>query len=98
MLWYCRYTWHSGTTANEVRRRVVQQHEAGTNHPEMIRGWYNLVGGGAGFLMIECPDPRQLNEILEPYMDLMSFDVHGVYELPYQDAISAFKERTARTT
>jgi hypothetical protein len=30
-------------------------------------------------------------------MDLMSFDVHGVYELPYQDAISAFKERTART-
>src|SRR5438105_9833838 len=92
MLWYCRYKWHSGTTANEVRRRVVQQHEAGTNHPEMIRGWYNLAGGGAGFLLIDCEDPRDLTPILEPYMDLVSWDVHGIYELPYEDVVSHFRE------
>ena len=96
MLWYCRYTWHSGTTPNEVRRRVVQQHEAGTNHPEWIRGWYNLAGGGAGFLLIETADPRELNAILEPYMDLVRFDVHAVYELPYQDTIKTFREKVAQ--
>lgn len=95
MLWYCRFKWHSGTTGDQVRRRVVEQHEAGTNHPEKIRGWYNLAGGGAGFLMIETNDPRELNEIIEPYMSLMSFDVHAVYELPYQDTVRAFKERVS---
>ena len=60
-----------------------------------IFGWYNLAGGGAGFLMIETPDPRELNEILEPYMPLMSFDVHAVYELPYQETIRAFKEKVS---
>jgi hypothetical protein len=28
-----------------VRDRVVAQHDAGMNHPEKIRGWYNLAGG-----------------------------------------------------
>jgi hypothetical protein len=73
---------------------VVECHEAGTNHPEKIRGWYNLAGGGAGFLMIETADPRELNAILEPYMSLMSFDVHAVYELPYQETVRSFQERT----
>lgn len=94
MLWYCRFKWHSGTTGDQVRRRVVEQHQAGTNHPEKIRGWYNLAGGGAGFLMIETQDPRELNEILEPYMSLMSFDVHAAYELPYQETVRSFQERT----
>src|SRR5919204_3052526 len=97
MLWYCRFTGNPGTTATQVRRRVLQQHEAGTNHPDMIRGWYNLAGGGAGFLLIETPDPRALNEILEPYMDLMSFDLHAVYELPYQETIKAFHGKVAQT-
>ena len=74
---------------------MVEQHEAGTNHPEKIRGWYNLAGGGAGFLMIETRDPRELNEILEPYMSLMSFDVHAVYELPYQETIRTFKDKVS---
>ena len=96
MLWYCRFTWHPGTTAQQVRRRVVEQHDAGTNHADKIRGWYNLAGGGAGFLLIDTPDPRELNAILEPYMDLVRFDVHAVYELPYQDTIKSFRERVAQ--
>ena len=98
MLWYCRFKWHSGTTGDQVRRRVVEQHQAGTNHPEKIRGWYNLAGGGAGFLMIDTQDPRELNEILEPYMSLMSFDVHAVYELPYQETVRSIQERTGATS
>src|SRR5438105_51426 len=95
MLWYCRFTWIPGTTTEKVRERVLQQHAAGTNHPEMIRGWYNLAGGGAGFLLIECDDPRELNPILEPYMDLVSFDVHAVYELPYSDVTDRFREKVS---
>ena len=53
-------------------------------------------GGGAGFLMIEANDPRELNDIIEPYMDLMSFDVHAVYELPYQDTIKAFRQKASQ--
>lgn len=92
MLWYCRYTWYPGTTNEQVRERVVRQHDAGTNQPSMFRGWYNLAGGGAGFLLVEAEDPRDLNQILEPYMDLMSWDVHAVYQLDYNQAIQDFKE------
>jgi len=92
MLWYCRFSWYPGTTTAKVRERVMQQDQAGTNHPEMIKGWYNLAGGGAGFLMIESENPQMLNEILEPYMDLMSWDVHAVYELRYDDATQRFRE------
>jgi hypothetical protein len=47
-------------------------------------------------LLIETADPRELNAILEPYMDLVRFDVHAVYELPYQDTIKSFRERVAQ--
>ena len=50
MLWYCRYKWHPNTTREQVARRVVEQHDAGKNQPDKIRGWYDLAGGGAGFL------------------------------------------------
>ena len=92
MLWDCRFSWLEGTTTDAVRRRVVQQHAAGTNHPEKIRGWYNLAGGGAGFLLIEADNPRELAPILEPYMDLVRWDVHAVYELPYQEVTTHFQE------
>jgi hypothetical protein len=95
MLWYCRFKWHAPTRADDVRRRVLEQHEAGTNQPEKFRGWYNLAGGGAGFVLIEAEDPRELTNILEPYMDLVSWDVHAVYELPYEAAIEEFRSSLA---
>lgn len=98
MLWYCRFTWHAGTTAQQVRRRVVEQHDAGANHPEKIRGWYNLAGGGAGFMLVETDDPRELNEMLEPYMNLMSWDVHAAYELPYKQTVDAFRAKIKQTS
>jgi len=92
MLWYCRFSWHPTTTAAQVRQRVLMQHDAGRNHPEKIRGWYNLGGGGAGFLLFETDDLRELTAFLQPYMDLVSFDVHAVYELPYEATIAALRQ------
>jgi hypothetical protein len=58
MLWYCRFEWQPGVTRQQVAERVVQQHEAGNTHPERIKGWYNLAGGGAGFLLVETQRPQ----------------------------------------
>ncbi len=84
MLFYCEFTWFPGTTRAQVAQRIVQQHDAGANRPERIRGWYNLVGGGAGFLLVEYDDPRELTAFLQPYMDLMSFDVRAITENSYK--------------
>ncbi len=98
MLWYCRFAWHEGTTTEKVRQRVLRQHAAGTNHPERIRGWYNLAGGGAGFLLIDAADPRDLNPILEPYLDLVNWDVHAVYELAYAEVTKHLSELADEAT
>jgi hypothetical protein len=69
----------------------------GKNHPERIKGWYNLVGGGAGFLLVESADPRDVTALLQPYMDLMSFDVRGVYQLDYQERIQELRRSRRKT-
>jgi hypothetical protein len=93
MLWYCRFKWHPKTTQDEVRRRVVEQHDSGGNKPDTIRGWYNLAGGGAGFMLVEMDDLHELTNFLQPYMDLMSWDVHAVYELPYEKTVDEFRRK-----
>lgn len=92
MLWYCKFSWHEHTTREQVARRVIQQHEAGANHPERIKGWYNLAGGGAGFLLVEADDPHELTAFLQPYMDLMNVDVHAVYPLDYDQLINELRQ------
>jgi hypothetical protein len=71
---------------------VVAQHDGGAHGPEQIRGWYNLAGGGAGFLLVETDDPRELTQLLQPYMDLISGNVHA-YELPCEATIEAFRKQ-----
>ena len=92
MLYYCEFTWYPGTTQQDVKERILKQHDAGTNRPERIKGWYNLAGGGAGFLLVEYDDPRELSDFLAPYMDLMSFDVRAVYQNDYKRAITQFRK------
>jgi hypothetical protein len=87
MLWYCAFTWYPGTIREEVGKRVLQQHGLGQNRPEQIRGFYNLVGGGAGFLIVEANDPQEIDGILMPYMDLMSFDVRAITEVDYDKLV-----------
>jgi len=93
MLFYCRFTWYPGTSRKEVAKRVIAQDKAGTNHSERIKGWYTLVGGGAGFLMIEGDSPQDISEILEPYMDLMSWDVHAVSSNSYDEKLDELKKQ-----
>ena len=92
MLWLCSFTWFPNTRREEVAKRIVQQHDAGMNRPDRIRGWYNLAGGGAGFLLVEYDDPREVTAFLQPYMDLMSFDVRGVYEIDYEQRVKELRE------
>jgi hypothetical protein len=92
MLFYCRFTWYPGVNRAMVARRLIQQHELGTNHPERIKGWYTLAGGGAGFMIVEANQPHELSEILEPYMDIMTWDVHAIAETPYDETIEQMKK------
>jgi len=98
MLWYCSFTWYPQTTRQQVAKRIVQQHDAGQNRPERIRGWYNLAGGGAGFLLVESDDPREMTAFLQPYMDLMSFDVRAVYELDYAERVEELRKIAQEAT
>ncbi len=98
MLFYCEFTWFPGTKRAEVAQRVVQQHDAGKNNPERIRGWYNLVGGGAGFLLVDYDNPKELTAFLQPYMDLMSFDVRAITENRYDEQIEQLRAVAQQTT
>lgn len=98
MLYYCEFTWFPGTSRSQVAQRVVQQHDAGENHPDRIKGWYNLVGGGAGFLIVDYDDPLKVTAFLQPYMDLMSFDVRAITQNDYNDSIKQMREVAAHVT
>ena len=98
MLYHCQFTWYPGTTQAEVARRVVQQHDAGENRPERIRGWYNLVGGGAGFLLVDYDDPEELTAFLQPYMDLMGFDVRAITQNDYDATVDRLRQVAAQAT
>ena len=92
MIFYCRFTWYPGTSREQVARRLLEQDNLGTNHPERIQGWYTLAGGGAGFLLIEAETPPEVSEIVEPYMDLMSWDVHAVSVNDYEATMEAMRQ------
>lgn len=95
MLWYCAYTWHPTTTIQQVRGRILQQHEAGTNIPHKIRGWYDMVGGGAGFMLVETDNPQEINDLCQPYMDLMDWDVRALNVLDYNAALEHFRQEVS---
>ena len=96
MLFYCEFTWFPGTTRQQVAQRVVQQHDAGANNPERLKGWYNLAGGGAGFLIVDYGDIRELTAFLQPYMDLISFDVRAINQLNYEERIEELRTEAAQ--
>nr|WP_246868637.1 DUF3303 family protein [Saccharopolyspora sp. ASAGF58] len=77
---------------------MLEQHDAGTNKPDKIRGWYNLAGGGSGFLLVDTDDPHELTDLLQPYMDLVSWDVHAVYEVTYQEMVDQIRQKFQTTT
>lgn len=69
----------------------MQQHDAGKNNQDRIKGWYNLAGGGAGFLIVDYDDIDELTAFLQPYMDLMGFDVRAIKQLDYASEIEKLR-------
>jgi hypothetical protein len=95
MLFLCQFTWFPGTSRQKVAQRLVAQHDAGANNPNNIKGWYNLAGGGAGFLIVDYDDAKELTAFLQPYMDLMSFDVRAITELDYKSRVDELRNVAA---
>ncbi len=91
MLFLCQFTWFPGTTREAAAKRVVQQHDAGADNPERIKGWYNLAGGGAGCLIVDYDNPKELTAFLQPYLDLMSFDVRAITKNEYASNIEQLR-------
>ena len=98
MLWYCAFTWYPSATRAQVAQRVVQQHDAGAIPADRIRGWYNLAGGGAGFLIVEVDTAEELTAFLQPYMDLMSWDVRAIAQLDYASRIEHLRQVAQEAT
>ncbi|MDQ3539527.1 MAG: DUF3303 domain-containing protein [Chloroflexota bacterium] len=91
MLFYCQFTRFPGTTREQGASRLIERHDAGANNPDRIKGWYNFAGGGAGFLIVEYDDIRQRTAFLQPYMDLMSFDVRAINQLDYDERVNELR-------
>jgi hypothetical protein len=98
MLYLCEYTWQPHTTREKIAERFQQLHESGMHHQDKWRGWYQLVGGGAGFLLVETEDPREVTEMLQPYMDLVSWDVRAIYELKYDEMLQSMRQAAGAGT
>ena len=91
MLYYCAYTWHPGTTREQVGRHLVAEADAGRLRTDALRGYYGLVGGGAGFLILEADDPLEVNRVLTPSMHLMSWDVRALIPFDLDEDVAAFR-------
>ena len=97
MLYMCEFTWQPGTTREKVGQRFLQLDQAGQHHQDKWRGWYALAGGGAGVLLVEVDDPRELTAMLQPYMDLVSWDVRAVYELKYDEILQTARQMAGQS-
>lgn len=96
MLYMCAYTWHPGTTLQQVNDLIA--HEASDKDPGVtVRGYYPLVGGGAGYMLMEADDPQRINDYLVPTMGLLAWDVRQVMERNWEqtlaEAVSQGKQR-----
>jgi hypothetical protein len=92
MLYYCASTGNPGVTIEDVGPAILEQHDAGTLHPEWIRGYYGLVGGGTGFLILDVDAPQALNEMLAPSMRSMTWDIRAIVEYDDQQDIEEFRQ------
>jgi len=80
MLYSCQYTWHPSTTLDQVRRQQSTLGPLLESSGVTVRGYYGLVGGGAGFLLLETDDSQAVNNLLVPMMGALAWDVRQVVE------------------
>ena len=95
MRYLCQYTWQAGTTAEAVGQRFLDLHQHNSGPPPGLtfESWDELVGGGAGAIIVSTDDPRRVNEALVPWMDLVSWDVREVIASSYDEILQRMQER-----
>lgn len=96
MLWYCGYRSLPGVRASQLARRFLRQHDAGSNRPADLRGWFTLPSGTAGFVLVEADTPKDLAPILDPYSRFVEWRVEAVFELNYSMVIEEQRHSTYR--
>lgn len=91
MWWYCGYEALPGGHAGDLARRFLQAHDAGTNRPGELRGWFAFPSGVAGFVMIEVDTPKEVARILSPYSRLVSWRVEAITEVNYNQMLEELR-------
>lgn len=97
MLWYCGYQALPRVRAAELAGRFLARHDAGSNHPADLRGWYAFPTGLAGFVITEAATPGELTAVLEPYSGLVAWHVEAIAELNYNQVLEELRRRAVRT-
>ena len=92
MLYYGAHIWKTGTTREQVGRHLIEEADAGRLRLEGVRGSYGLVGGGAGFLLVEADDPTEVNRALTPSMHLMRWDVRALIPFDLAKDVETFRQ------
>jgi hypothetical protein len=96
MWWYCGYRALPTVRASDLARRFLRQHDAGTNRPSDLRGWFAFPTGLAGFVLIEADTPRDVATIIEPYARLVEWQVEAISELNYNQVHEELRKSTGR--
>lgn len=95
MLFYAAFITHPHITIEQIRARHDAQFRADALHTETWRGFYEFAGGGAGFLLIEAEHVRALTAILQPYQNLIRWDVRAVHPVDVDAFIDQVRQRNS---
>ncbi|GAA1960340.1 DUF3303 family protein [Kitasatospora viridis] len=96
MLWYCAYQALPQVRSTDLARRFLQRHDAGSNQPAFLRGWYTFPTGSAGFVLIEVDTPKELAAILDPYSTMVEWRVEAVSEFNYNQVLEELRRNARR--
>lgn len=96
MLWTCSYDALPGVRLESLGRRFLRQHDAGTNSPGTVRGWYVHPGGTSGIVFLEADTPQEVTAVIEPYSSLVSWRVESAVELNYNQVLEEQRSRRGR--
>ncbi|MFA3900087.1 DUF3303 family protein [Rhodococcus sp. 5A-K4] len=83
MWWHCRYEAHDRISPAQLTERFLRQHDAGSNAPSKIRGWYTFASGISGYVVFETDTLKELTEIIAPFACLVTWRVESITELHY---------------
>jgi hypothetical protein len=96
MLWSCQYEALPGVRAGDLARRFLRQHDAGSNRPDRLRGWYSFASGTGGVLLVEADTPPEVAAIVGPYGDLVRWRVDAAVEVNYNQTMEELRRRAQK--